>query len=274
MEYPAIIFVGAADKGKTLFWKTVHEIGHSYFPMIVGTDERRHEWMDEGLNTFIDVYESDAFQGGVYGPKRDREYAPGAGEPADQIADLLADPSAPPIMSRADAIPQKYRHPVNYFKTAYGLKLLREDILGPERFDPAFRKFIRDWARKHPQPSDFFRAMESESGEDLSWFWRGWFFHNWALDLALDGVTYVDGDPGKGARISVSNLGQLALPATMRIRFHDGTTKDVTIPAETWIQSGNHVFIVDSNQPIAGVTIDPDHRLPDRNRSNDTWSTP
>ena len=74
-----MLFDSMTDKGKTLFYLTVHEIGHTYFPMIVGTDERRWQWMDEGLNTFIDVYESDAFQDGVYGPKRDEEFAPGPG---------------------------------------------------------------------------------------------------------------------------------------------------------------------------------------------------
>jgi aminopeptidase N len=159
MEYPGVIFVSAASKARNLFWIAVHEIGHSYFPMIVGTDERRHAWMDEGLNTFIDVYESDAFDGGVYGPKRDQEFAPGDAAPADQVAALIADPNAPSIMTRADSITSAYSHPVSYFKTAFGLILLREDILGPERFDLAFRKFIRDWAYKHPQPSDFFRAI-------------------------------------------------------------------------------------------------------------------
>jgi hypothetical protein len=268
MEYPAILFDSMADKGKNLFYLTVHEIGHSYFPMIVGTDERRWAWMDEGLNTFIDTYESDAFNNGEWGPKRDAEYAPGAGPPADQIAALIADPAAPPIMTRADSIPFKYDHPVEYFKTAFGLRLLREDILGPDRFDPAFRKFIREWAYKHPQPSDFFRTMDSAAGEDLSWFWRGWFFNNWRLDLAARAVTYVDGDPAKGARIAVSNLGQMALPATMRITLKDGTSEDVRMPAETWIQSGEHVFALDTHQPIASVVIDPDHHLPEGDRSN------
>jgi hypothetical protein len=274
MEYPAVLFDGAADKGKTLFYLTVHEIGHSYFPMIDGTDERRYAWMDEGLNTFIDTYESDAFQGGVYGPKRDAEFAPGPGAPADQIAALIADPKAPPIMTRADAIPFPFGHPVEYFKAAFGLRLLREDILGPDRFDPAFRKFIRDWAYKHPQPSDFFRTMDSESGEDLSWFWRGWFFHNWALDLAVGEVSYVDGDPSKGARIRVDNRGQLVLPATVRVTFKDGTTRDVTLPAETWIQSASHIITVDARQPIAAVAIDPDHRLPERDRADSVWTAP
>ncbi len=164
MEYPAMLFDSAADKGRTLFYFSVHEAGHTYFPMLVGTDERRHMWMDEGLNTFIDVYESDAFNHAEYGPKRDGEYAPGPQPPGDQIAAILADPAAPPIMTRADVIPGRYGHPISYFKAAYGLTLLREDILGPDRFDPAFRKFIAEWAYKHPKPADFFRAMESESG--------------------------------------------------------------------------------------------------------------
>ena len=74
---------------------------------------------------------------------------------------------------------------MTYFKAALGLMLLREQILGPERFDPAFRRYIADWAFKHPNAIDFFRAMESEGGEDLSWFWRGWYFNNWTLDLAV-----------------------------------------------------------------------------------------
>ena len=274
MEYPAVLFDGMTDKGKNLFYLTVHEIGHSYFPMIVGTDERRWAWMDEGLNTLIDTYESDAFNHGEWGPKRDAEFAPGQGTPGEQIAALIAQPDAPPIMTRADAIPFKYGHPISYFKTAYGLILLREDILGPDRFDAAFRKFIRDWAYKHPQPSDFFRTLESEGGEDLGWFWRGWFFNSWSFDIAVDGVTYNDGDPAKGASIAVSNRGPMVLPATLRINFADGKTTDIAVPAETWIQAREHSFAVDSTQPIKSVTVDPDRRLPDRDRANNTWTAP
>ena len=265
MEYPGIVFDGINDKAKTLFFISAHEIGHSWFPMIVGSDERRDAWMDEGINTFIDVYESDDFSNGVYGPKRDGEYAPSpTGTPADQIAEIIKDPEAPAILSRADTIREKYRHPVTYFKAAFGLTLLREDILGPERFDPAFRKYIADWAFKHPKPSDFFREMESAGGEDLSYFWRGYFLNNWSHDLA---VTDVVNDPAKAAgAVTVENRGQLVLPATLRVVFKDGRTKDIRIPVETWMQSGKHTWAVDGQ--VAEATVDPDHRLPDADRSN------
>jgi hypothetical protein len=211
------------------------------------------------------------FNNGAFGPKRDPEYAPGGGNPVDEILPILADPQAPHIMTRADAILEKYRHPVTYFKSALGLILLREQILGPERFDWAFRRFIRDWAFKHPAPADFFRALESEGGEDLSWFWRGWYFNNWTLDLAVKGVAYEDGDPGKGALVTVENLDPLVMPSVMQIDYKDGSRTRLALPAETWILKATVTLHVNSKQPIVSVSIDPDHVLPDKDRSNNVF---
>jgi hypothetical protein len=264
MEYPGIVFDGVEDKGKELFWISAHEIGHSWFPMIVGFDERRNAWMDEGFNTFIDTYESDEFNRGEYALKRDSEYAPGGGNPVDEILPVLADPDAPPILSRSDTILNKYRHPVTYFKSALGLVLLREQILGPQRFDAAFRRFIAAWAFKHPKPADFFRAMESESGEDLSWWWRGWYANNWQMDLAIDGISVTkDGTP----LVRVVSRDKLVMPATLRVTYADGRTIDVALPAETWIrQAATDVAV--PRGTVVRVELDPDHKLPDRDRSN------
>ncbi len=273
MEYPGILFDGIKDKGAELFWVTAHEIGHTWFPMIVGSNERRDAWIDEGFNTFIDTFESDEFSGGVYGPKRDGEYAPDPKlAPADQIAVIMADPHAPAILTRADAIGERYRHPITYFKSAFGLTLLREDILGPQRFDPAFRKFIASWAYKHPSPSDFFRTMESEGGEDLSYFWRGWYLNTWQLDLAITAADLVDkSDPSKGVRVTVANLSQLVLPTTLRIDFDDNTHTDIAVPAETWLQNTTHIFAIPTNGKHAiSATLDPGHTIPDADRSNNT----
>ena len=130
MEYPSITFDDKDSQGSDLHALIAHEIGHTWFPMIVGTDERRNAWMDEGFNTFIDVYEADHFNHGEYAPKRDSEYAPHGGNPADEMAKILSDASAPPPLTRADQILEKYRHPITYFKSAYGLVLLREQIIG------------------------------------------------------------------------------------------------------------------------------------------------
>jgi len=271
IEYPGLVFDGIEDKGKALFWITAHEFGHTWFPMTVGSDERRNAWMDEGFNTFIDTFESDEFEGGVYGPKRDSEYAPGGGNPVDEILPLLADPAAPPIMTRADLISEKYRHAVTYFKAALGLRLLRDEILGPERFDAAFRKYTAVWAFKHPKPSDFFRTMDSEAGEDLSWWWRGWFMENWQLDLAVTGVAYVENAPAKGARVTVETRDKLVAPTVVEVRYADGTVKRTAIPVEAWQLGGKIVLRLEGGPAIVSVTVDPDHKLPDRDRSNNTF---
>jgi aminopeptidase N len=262
-------FDGIHDQGKTLFWITAHEIGHSWFPMIVGSNERRWAFMDEGFNTFIDTLESEDFEHGVYGPKRDSEYSAG-GEPPDTILKVLDNPEAPVILTRADGFTGPLGHPVQYFKGAYGNTLLREQILGPDRFDYAFRRYIREWAYKHPSPSDFFRTMESAGGEDLSYFWRGWYMHNWTLDLAVDSARYIDGDPEKGLTVMVSNRRPLVLPATLEVDYSDGTKDCIRIPAEAWLSKGVATFRFNGDKPVASVTVDPDHVLPDDDRSNNS----
>jgi hypothetical protein len=271
MEYPGIVFDGINDKGGELYWVTAHEIGHNWFPMIVGSDERRYAWMDEGFNTFIDVYASESFNHGEYAPKRDDEYAPGGGNPAKEILPWLKDPQAPVMMTRADGIPEKYRHAIVYFKPAFGLVLLREYILGKDRFDYAFRRYIHNWAYKHPAPEDFFHTMDNEAGEDLSWFWREWFYHNWSLDQALEKVAYTDNDPAKGANITIANLDKMVMPVTIEYVLKNGNKQRLSLPVETWIQEQTHTVRLPTDQPLVSVTIDPDGLLPDSNRENNVW---
>ncbi len=270
MEYPGITFDHKLAKGSKLHMVIAHEIGHSWFPMIVGSNERRDAWMDEGFNTFIDVYEDNAFNNGEYAPKRDSEYAPGGGNPADEIAKVIADPAAPALLNGADMVAEKYRHPISYFKGAFGLVLLREQIVGPERFDPALRRYIATWAFKHPSPSDFFRFMESETGEDLGWFWRGWYEHNWQFDMAVRKVAPIDGHWSHGAEVTLANLDQLVLPTTLRLTYADGSTRDLRVPVETWQQHREYVVRVAGTQKVVSATLDPLHALPEADRSNDT----
>lgn len=273
MEYPGIVFDGITDKGKELYWVTAHEIGHNWFPMIVGSNERRYAWMDEGFNTFIDVYADDNFNNGEYAPKRDSEYAPGGGNPADEIVPIINDQNAPIIITAADAVPEKYRHPIVYYKPAFGLVLLREQILGKDRFDYAFRNYIHKWAFKHPQPDDFFRSMDNGAGEDLSWFWKGWFYHNWQLDLALIDAKYVNNDPKKGIQVTVANKEQMAMPFTIEVKLKDGSKQRMHLPVETWLQNKSITFTIPTTTEAESVTVDPDAALPDMDRKNNVFIT-
>lgn len=273
MEYPGITFDGARAGGKGLWALLAHEIGHNWFPMVVGSDERRYAFMDEGFNTFIDIYASDEFNHGEFAPKRDGEYAPRGGNPAREIVPLLKNPDVPPIVFPADAIDPRMVHPLEYYKTALGMVLLREQILGPDRFDFAFRDYISHWAFRHPKPEDFFRSMENGAGEDLGWFWREWFLNNWGLDQGIKEVKYNGGDPANGSVITLVNLDKMAMPVTIRVKQSNGNDRTMHLPVEIWERGGVYDFKYASTSAIDTVQLDPDEKLPDENPANNTWTS-
>lgn len=229
MEYPMIVFCGVRARGQALFGVTDHEFGHTWFPMIVGSDERRYVWMDEGLNTFINHYSNLAYYGSE--ARRSAQLHP------DTVARRMQEPwHRYPIMTAPDLIPPRGLGFLGYRKPAFGLLLLREYILDPERFDRAFRTYIQRWAFKHPQPWDFFRTIEDVAGEDLSWFWRGWFYTADLFDQAVDSVRL----EGTGARIYLSNRQGLVLPTTVELELEDGSRQRIRLPVEIWAYDTRH----------------------------------
>jgi aminopeptidase N len=150
--------------------------------------------------------------------------------------------------------------------------MLREQILGPERFDFAFRTYVARWAFKHPTPDDFFRTMENAGGESLQWFWRGWFRNNWRLDVAVRDVKYMENDPTKGALITIDNMEKMAMPVILEIKTVSGKTDRVKLPVEIWERNSTWTFKYPSTEEIQSVTYDPDHVLPDFNPDNDVWT--
>ncbi len=271
MEYPGLVFCSWRAKKGILWMVTNHEIGHNWFPMIVGSNERKYAWMDEGMNTFIDIYATDQFHHGEFAPKSDHEYNPKGGSPGRDIVPLMQNSKVPPIMTYADAFPRKYSHPVSYYKTALGLVLLREYIVGPKRFDYAFRTYIRRWAYKHPSPFDFFHTINNASGENLNWFWKGWFMNNWTLDQAVAAVKYVGDNPSRGVLITLENKNQLVMPVTLKIILQNGHSDTVKLPVEIWEKGGKYTFWYPSHLPLKEVVVDPDKMLPDVHPDNNIW---
>ena len=152
------------------------------------------------------------------------------------------------------------------------LKILREQVLGEERFDYAFRKYVERWAFKHPTPFDFFKTIEDAAGEDLGWFWKGWFYTTWKYDAAALDVRYVEQKPEKGAFITVENMEKMLLPLTVELQYEGGTTERIKLPIEVFQNGGRWTFKVNSTKIVMAVIVDPDHVLPDTNPTNNTWT--
>lgn len=261
MEYPQIVFCSVNARGQGLFGVTDHEFGHTWYPMIVGSDERRYAWMDEGFNTFINYYSNLAF----YGDEATRTERIAGDRIAGRMQEDMADQ---PIATYPDRIRRAGLGFLAYRKPAAGLRILREVILGEERFDQAFRAYTEAWAYKHPQPADFFRAMENVSGEDLDWFWRGWFYSTDLFDQAITSAVNENGE----LVVTVENRGDLVLPATMAVMRRGAEAERVVIPAEAWATGDTFSLKLSDAATISSLTLDPDGILPDTDRSNDRFA--
>ncbi|WP_407535387.1 M1 family metallopeptidase [Elizabethkingia miricola] len=261
MEYPGIVFCKYTSKGAGLWGVTDHEFGHTWFPMIVGSNERKHAWMDEGFNTFINGISTEAFNNGEYYRK---------GSSRGMTGYLFSD-KLEPVDTPPDAMRESSIGALAYYKPGTALKILRNNVIGKDRFDKAFREYINRWAYKHPVPDDFFRTMENVAGEDLGWFWRSWIQNNWKLDQAISSVKYVDNSYTKGAVITIQNLEKMPMPVDLRIQFKDGSQQDMSLPVEIWRRNTEWTFKVPTTKEIQTVIIDPDGNFPDINPSNNIW---
>ena len=263
MEYPGIVFCGWESKGFDLWGVTDHEFGHNWFPMIVGSNERLYGWMDEGFNTFINSLSSVDFNKGEY-----------KNQPEDlhKLAKRYTNPKLENIVSSPDNMKEVNIGTLCYSKPSAGLVMLREQILGPERFDLAFRTYVERWAYKHPTPDDFFRTIENVAGEDLSWFWRAWFVNNWRLDQGVNAIKYVQNDPTLGVYITIGNFEKMAMPVVLDIKTKSGKVSRVKLPVEIWQKNKEWSFKQNTTEEIESITIDPDHVFPDNNESNNTWT--
>jgi hypothetical protein len=261
MEYPMIVFCHNRTDAAALFSVTDHEIGHTWFPMVVGNNERLYAWMDEGFNTFMNYYNWNKKYPGEYNRR---------GNPGLYIPHALSGKEEP-IMTPADRIYGSLSVTA-YTKPGLGLILLRDHILGPSRFDPAFKEYIARWAYRHPTPADFFRTIEDGVGEDLSWFWRSWFYTTETLDQAVDSVASDSGSVA--SRVYLRSAGAMPMPVELQVVMEDGTTRELKLPVEIWYGGDRYNVLVPDGKKVVKATIDPRNIYPDVRRENNSWSAP
>ena len=259
MEYPMVIFCPSLQKREDQFWILTHELGHEWFPMQAGSDERRYPWMDEGFNTFADYDVAEQFfKGTAYGDTVRREllsaYTVNASPGNEQ-----------PMITKPDEVRQLYWNA--YQKPALMLSILRDAVVGSNEFNRAFREYFRRWKGKHPQPADFYRTMSDVTGRDLDWFWRSWIYTTARLDQAVDEVRR----QGDSTFITLSNRGQMVLPVQLELRYGDGTSERRDLPVEMWHLGGKFTYRLAASKQIVGVVLDPRRVYPDIERNNNSW---
>jgi Peptidase family M1 domain len=264
MEYPMMTLMQPWADTLSLAGDLMHETGHMWFPMQVGSNETRHPWMDEGFTQF-DVAQA---MRPLYGEPR-RGGRANDSEPGQRRLYVAAarrgdDQS---LMLAGDDFPQSLYFIMYYDKTAQVLAALR-GVLGEETFHRAFREYGRRWIGRHPYPEDFFNAMDDATGRDLSWFWRTWFYEGWALDQAVAGVEA----HGDSVAITVEDRGMAPMPVLLSVTRDDGSTQRVDVPVDVWLGGARrHVVRVAARPSVVRVEIDADAFFPDVDRTNQVW---
>ena len=258
MEYPSLVFVGREfSEVNDLFGTIDHEQGHEWFPMLVGSNERRYGWQDEGLNTYMNYFSAERRFPGT------SDWAAGLQEWVSVLGTSLD----APLMTMPDRIEPEGLGVIAYSRPAVMLVALRDHVVGRERFDAALREYTRRWSFRHPTPADFFRTVEDATGTDLSWFWRAYFYGSEPLDIGIAGVAMRD------ALVSVTldRFSSAPFPVELRLRYADGTTEDVSLPATIWRSGRRREALLPARGRVVGARLWPVRGVPDVNGVNDVW---
>jgi aminopeptidase N len=264
MEYPMMTVMTSWADTLKLAGDLMHEVAHNWFPMEVGSDEKRWVWMDEGLTQFNTAQGMEP----IYGAPREggRPNDSEAGQRSLYLSAAGSDEAAP-LMRHGDLYPRSVYFVLPYNKGAQVLSTLRE-LVGEDAFWEAYREYGRRWRGKHPYPWDFFRTVEDVTGRNLGWFWRTWYYETWPLDQAIASVRR-DGD---SLAITVEDRGLAPMPARLRITRADGYHDRVEVPVDVWLEGATrHVVRVHPDPPVVRVEIDPEEHFPDVDRSNQVW---
>jgi len=262
MEFPMFTLMGSYEgRGAfNLYSVTAHELGHMWVPMIVGANEKRHAWIDEGFTTFLEN-------------QTEPDYWPDiSDQDAEDVENYLQ-------VARAELEQSMMRHHdyyepgpgggiASYQKPATLLVTLR-NLLGEEIFMQGYQTFIREWSFKHPAPWDFFNTFERVSGQDLDWFWTSWYYETWTLDQGIESVEVME----EGTRVTIADPGFAPMPSRVRITTTIGGVLEREIPVTHWLSGevSAPIWIPSAEGEVTRVEIDPDRLFPDADRSNNVW---
>lgn len=258
MEYPMFTCIGIGGAPRDFAETVAHEVAHMWFPMLVGSDEKRFAWQDEGMAQFLQAFVVDSLFPAADGARDNRRFYLRATREGGDAE----------LMRHGDRYPTDYKYGVaSYYKPAAILGALR-GMLGDSVFFQSLRTYGTDWTNRHPTPWDFFRTVERVAGTDLGWFWRSWYFETWKHDVALGSVT-VSGD---SAVVEVKNAGKVPMPVRLAVTRRDGSVTRLTLPADVWFSGQNKVLAtVDAAGGVTRVEIDPEQFFPDVDRGNQLW---
>ncbi|HEX5437505.1 MAG TPA: M1 family metallopeptidase [Gemmatimonadaceae bacterium] len=264
MEYPSFIMSSARASD--------HEIGHQWWPMMVGTNETWYGFMDEGFNQYMNILSA-----------ADRQHQPpeldGRGQ---SYGRMVGDEREAPLMWDANYGGPRYSFQA-YGKAPEMLSSLG-GVVGDTAVWRAMSGYAKAWRFKHPSPWDYAFFMDHALHRNLGWFWNAWLFNDESVDGSIQQVKTA----GRKTTVTVRQDGQMPSPVVLAVQFaptgprirpmrnsrmKDSLTAIVTYPVTVWF-AGSRTFTATldfGGRKIQKITLDPRGRFPDRNVSDDVW---
>lgn len=284
MEYPGIVYIGPYTSGSDYHYSQntmMHEIGHQWYPMMMGSNETDYGYMDEGFNTFITTLAHEAWFG-----RWDNSYGPDMGLHDDErtsnyrgaVKDMLGAFSEPP-QTKADMFRTYYEYAVpTYDKTGSVFFMLRY-VMGETAFNDFLKEYYNRWKLHHPYPGDLQQTaedIERREGDtnrvrargDLRWFFDQWFDKTWKLDYKLADLDV----NGTSATVTIDRLERAVMPLDLVFTLADGSQVQKWIPVDDWLRTGakRRTYTYSFASAPVKVEINPSLELLDINRLNNT----
>lgn len=270
MEYPNVTVIGNMGTAESLEIVIVHEVGHNWFYGQLGSNERMHAWMDEGLNTLNEVRYvqtkypnntrlADALLNGKFN-FHGKDYHDQNDVFVRMVSSLGLDQ---PLEMHSDDFTSINYGVMVYQKTGLIFDYLRAYI-GEEAFDNCMKAYYDKWEFKHPQPEDIEAIFEERTGEDLDWFFKDLIQTTNKIDYKIKNVK----QEGENAIVAVKNVGQVDGPIPVSIITQKGDTLTQWLKATVEEKS-----VIFKNTQVVQAVIDIDNQIPELNRTNNNYNS-
>ena len=296
MEYPMATLIFSPSLG-TVF----HEWMHSWYQMMLGTNESMYAWMDEGFASYAEDLVSkfynkwssmDALKDALKRNPNNKNLAAGIGVvPEDHSSAYLSYYSLAksgfeePMTTHADHFESNYGYSTAAYSKGEVFVEQLGYIVGADVRDKILLEYYRQWRFKHPNPSDFIRVAEEVSGIQLDWYKEYWINTTKTIDYKIDSLWEEAGL----TKIRLKRVGNMPMPIDLQLTFKDGSTEMFYVPLnlmygnkpnenktqkrevlEEWRWT-HPTYIVEVKHRLTDikvVDIDPSKRMADIDRKN------
>ncbi|MFB6257901.1 MAG: M1 family metallopeptidase [Flavobacteriales bacterium] len=279
MEYPMSTLITGHRSKRSLVGVSVHELIHSWYQMVLASNENMYPWMDEGFTVFA----SNRVEGHMY----DRGWKNPHKRSYRGYYEFARSDKSEPLSIHADA----FNTNAAYWRTAYSkapaLLAQLSYVVGQETFMKGMRRYYREWQFKHPEPRDFKRIMEKESGMQLDWYFMYWINTTRKCDYAIL-ESKKDGDR---TEVVLKNRGKIPMPLDVEVTYTNGDKVTYYIPLvmmrakKPKQDEGKRVVLKDWRWPypeyeftlprppskVERIEIDPSRQLADIDRSDNHY---